>query len=62
VVRWVVEMEYVSRLRVYGMGWGCAHTEDASVDASSGPDVDRDRESPGHSGNRVKLFQPATTL
>lgn len=29
-VRWVVEMEYVAILRIYGVGWGCGRTLEAS--------------------------------
>ena len=47
---------------VDGLRWGCGRALGASVDASSVSTVEVDRQSPGDSGNRVKLFQPATTL
>jgi hypothetical protein len=54
-VRWAGEMEYVAIRHVNDLGWGCGRTLGASVDAYPVSIVERDRGSPGDSGNRVYL-------
>lgn len=56
-VRWPEKMEYVALLPVYGPQPPCGRTLEASVGTYFMADVERDRESPGDSGNRGNLFR-----